>query len=299
MGLFKKIKKAFKKVVKGVKKAVKGVVKGVKKVAKKIGSSKILKALAMAAAVIVTGGAAIGAIGGTAATSTFGSWMVGASSAITSVPVVGTLFKPFAAAGKLGGNIIGGTTDLLGITDKATRMGYKLDASGKYVVDTTKTFSTGKGQKFFKPFETKGQTLAGAKAGNYGTIGVGKVVDPTGAVGKGTLSSGTGTLAATSGSTTGNLFKQAAISQGFSLAGSAVANEYFSEDPRGTSDSLFLETKSPLSPIQIYAAENNIDFGDIYANPTYGTGDPYYMMNAALYNQDTIGAPVSIDRSVV
>ena len=81
MGLFKKLKKAFKKIVGGVKKAVKGVIKGVKKVVKKIGSSKILKALAIAGAVIVTGGAALGAFGGTGAlaSSTFGQWMMGAS----------------------------------------------------------------------------------------------------------------------------------------------------------------------------------------------------------------------------
>ena len=49
MGLFSKIKKAFKKVTGAVKKVVKKVVKGVKKVVKKISSSKILKALAIAA----------------------------------------------------------------------------------------------------------------------------------------------------------------------------------------------------------------------------------------------------------
>ena len=64
MGLFSKIKKGFKKIFKGVKKVIKKVVKGVKKVVKKISSSKILKALAIAAAVIVTGGAAIGAFTG-------------------------------------------------------------------------------------------------------------------------------------------------------------------------------------------------------------------------------------------
>ena len=55
MGLFSKIKKGFKKIFKGVKKVIKKVVKGVKKVVKKISSSKILKALAIAAAVVVTG----------------------------------------------------------------------------------------------------------------------------------------------------------------------------------------------------------------------------------------------------
>jgi len=84
MGLFSKIKKAFKKVTGAVKKVVKKVVKGVKKVVKKISSSKILKALAIAAAVVVTGGAALTAFGsgtGLAATN-FGSWMMSTSQAV-------------------------------------------------------------------------------------------------------------------------------------------------------------------------------------------------------------------------
>ena len=99
MGLFKKFRKGFKKIVKGVKKGIKKVVKGVKKVVKKIGSSKILKALAIAAAVVVTGGAALGAMGATAASGGFTGWMVGASSAISSVPVLGTVMAPFKALG--------------------------------------------------------------------------------------------------------------------------------------------------------------------------------------------------------
>ncbi len=99
MGLFKKLKTGFKKIVKGVKKGIKKVAKGVKKVVKKIGSSKILKALAIAAAVVVTGGAALGAMGATAASGGFTGWMVGASSAISSVPVLGTVMAPFKALG--------------------------------------------------------------------------------------------------------------------------------------------------------------------------------------------------------
>ena len=96
MGLFKSLKKAFKKVVGGIKKVVKGVVKGVKKVVKKISSSKILKALAIAAAVVVTGGAALTAFGGTGAlaSSQFGTWMMSTSQSILGGSAFGT------AAGK-------------------------------------------------------------------------------------------------------------------------------------------------------------------------------------------------------
>jgi hypothetical protein len=94
----KKIKKAIKKVANGIKKGIKKVVKGVKKVVKKIGSSKILKALAIAAAVVVTGGAALGAMGATAASGGFTGWMVGASQAVTG----GTLFGTSTALARFG-----------------------------------------------------------------------------------------------------------------------------------------------------------------------------------------------------
>ena len=318
MGLFSSIKKAFKKVIKGVKKVVKKVVGGVKKVVKKIGSSKILKALAVAAAVVVTGGAAIGAFGGKLATTQFGSWMVGASQKVLGGTLFGTVkagqpllnvlkqagnfaaktvAKPFGAAGKAIGSVAGGATDLLGITDKATRMGYK-EVGGKFVVDTSKTFQ---GDSYFTK-DLSGQTLAEVKAGELGTIGTGKVIDPdTGkavygnitADASGALNANVGEQIST-GPTTGDIMKSAAINQGFNLASSAITSRYFSEDPRGQSDSLYLEGKTPLTPLQVWASQNNIDIGSVYDYPRYGTGDPGYMMNAALFSQDTIGSPVNL-----
>lgn len=319
MGLFSKIKKAFKKVVKGVKKVVKKVVGRVKKVVKKIGSSKILKALAIAAAVVVTGGAAIGAFGGKLATTKFGSWMVGASQKVLGGTLFGTTAsnplvrvlqqtgnfvaktaaKPFGAAGKAIGSVAGGIADLTPWSDKATRMGYKFDeATGKYVIDASKTFQ---GESYFTK-DLSGQTLAEVKAGELGTIGTGKVIDPdTGKAVYGNITAdASGALKAnvgeqiSTGPTTGEIMKSAAINQGFNLASSAVASKYFSEDPRGQSDSLYLEGKTPLTPLQIYASQSNINIADIYNYPTYGTGDPGYMMNAALFSQDTIGSPVNL-----
>ena len=315
MGLFSKIKKAFKKVVGGVKKAVKGVFKGVKKVVKKISSSKLLKALVIAGAIIVTGGAAIGAFGGKLATTKIGGWMVGASQKVLGGHLFGTVVKgtgnpvfnflrqtgnftskliakPFGAIGKATGSTLGAVTDTLRITDKATRMGYMLDpaGTGKYIVDPNQVFTTG---------PLQGTTLATQKAGTTGTLGVGKIVDSTGQVVPGYMSASgvpTATPPSTanvpSGPTTGQIMKQSAISTGFGLAAGAVTDKYMSEDPRGRADSLFLEGKNPLAPIQIYAAQNNIDFSNIYGTPTYGTGDPYFAMGAStLYNQDTVGMP--------
>ena len=142
MGLFKKIKKAFKKVTRGIKKAVKGVVKGVKKVVKKISSSKILKALAIAAAVVVTGGAAVAAFtGGTAASGTFAGWMMNASQAVTGGTLFGTstavaraagtaakfIASPFKAVGTALGSAAATVTDFTGLTTEAGRMGVTPD----------------------------------------------------------------------------------------------------------------------------------------------------------------------------
>jgi hypothetical protein len=315
MGLFKSIKKAFKKVTGFVKKTIKKTVGAVKKVAKKISKSKILKALAIAAAIVVTGGAAIGAFGGNLATTQFGSWMVGASQKVLGGTLFGTVktgqpilnllkqtgnfaskmvAKPFGAVGSTIGNVAGGATDLLGITDKASRMGYMVDpTTGKYVVDSSKTFQDA-GRGYFTD-DLSGQTLAQTKAGNLGTIGVGKVVDPnTGRVVQGTITGGVVNPSnAPQGMSTGQILKQSAISSGFGLATTAVANKYFSEDPKGSADSLFLEGQTPLDPIRVYASQNNINVSDIYSNPTYGTGDPYYAMNASLFSQDTIGTPTA------
>jgi len=187
MGLFKSIGKAFKKIVKGVVKVVKKVVKGVKKIVKKIGSSKILKALAIAAIIIVTGGAAIGAFGGSLATSTVGSWMVGASQAVTGGALFGTtatagtfasalqtagnvaakvIFTPFATAGTAIGNTVGAVTDFTSITSKAGRMGYieTSTGSGVFAADQSQVMKAG------ELGGVKGQTLAEYKAASTGTF---------------------------------------------------------------------------------------------------------------------------------
>jgi len=184
MGLLSKIFSGIKKVVKGVAKVVKKVVKGVGKVVKKVVRSKIFKAIAITAALIVTGGAAIGAFGGTIATSGFGTWMIGASQAITSVPFIGAIYKPFAALGTGVGKAAGATTDWLGITDKAARMGYKNvalpGAKPEWVIDPDKTYKKG----IKAAGDLAGQPLAevaGSYPGtitDYGNLAKNQMVDP-------------------------------------------------------------------------------------------------------------------------
>jgi|TARA_R110002073_G_scaffold8258_3_gene46008 hypothetical protein len=140
MGLFKKLKKAFKKITGGIKKAVKGVLKGVKKVVKKISKSKLFKAIVIAAAIYVTGGAAISAFTGGTATGFAGSWMAGATNLAAGTGLTatgaaagtwtaaaqtaaGVLATPFAAVGTALGSGAAAVTDFTGLTTAAGRTG--------------------------------------------------------------------------------------------------------------------------------------------------------------------------------
>ena len=107
------------KGLKFVKKQIKKVGKVVKKVFKKIKKSKILKAIALVGAAIVTGGAFVGAYGGTLASSTVGSWLASTSAKILATPVVGTLATPFKWLGAAAGTGAGKVTDFLGFTSEA------------------------------------------------------------------------------------------------------------------------------------------------------------------------------------
>ena len=339
MGLFSSIKKAFKKIVKGVKKVVKKVVKGVKKVVKKIGSSKILKALAIAAAIIVTGGAAIGAFGGSLATSTVGSWMVGASQAGTGGALFGTtatgalgalqtagnlaakvIFKPFAAVGTAAGSTLGAVTDFAGITSEATRMGYIETSPGVFAADQSQVMKAGEFGG------VKGQTLAEYKAASTGTYinpaGVrtslqsGQFFNPTTGLpqnmdaaqlteagfdpAKVTVNAqgqvvdiSTNTVVSTTGSEylTGNRWGDYALKTGVGVvAGVAqgyATQELYGQDESGVMTPLANEGKEYHDALQVYAAQNNINFEDIYNQLTFGTADPIYSMNADLYSQQT------------
>ena len=130
MGLFKKLKKAFKKVTGFVKKTIKKTVKAVKKIGKKIKSSKILKALVIAAAIVVTGGAAMGALGATTGAGLFGSaaaaggtgfagWMTGTAASLTSTALGSALATPFTMLGTGIGTVLGGATGAFAISNAA------------------------------------------------------------------------------------------------------------------------------------------------------------------------------------
>ena len=289
MGLFKKLKKAFKKIVGGVKKVVKKVVKGVKKVAKKIGSSKILKALAIAAAVVVTGGAAIGAFTGGTATG-FAGWMMNASNAVSSGALFGsaagktgaakfftqagnfltkTAAKPFASAGTSIGNITAGITDFTGLTTEVGRTGFTREQNllneamdknlGKFDGSSYKEVKPGEFE-FYNPegevidtlnLNTNSTKFFDTKAGDF-VSSVGRQV-----VG--------------------------------GVATGAIMAKITETDPTGTSVGAGgQERAGAFDPLRIYASENNINVSDIYNQALYGNADPSSMFGSQLYSQETI-----------
>ena len=105
MGLLSKIFSGIKKVVKGVAKGIKKVVKGVGKVVKKVAKSKIFKAMLVAAAIYVTGGAAAGAFGST------GAWATSVSNFMGSGTFLAKVATPFAKLGTALGTGARGVSD--------------------------------------------------------------------------------------------------------------------------------------------------------------------------------------------
>ena len=316
MGLFSKIKKGFKKIFKGIKKVVKKVVKRVKKVVKKISSSKILKALAIAAAVIVTGGAALTAFGGTGAlaTSNFGTWMMSTSQSVLG----GTAFG--SAAGKKGiakfltqaGNFAAKTV--------AKPFGAVGGAAGSTARVGANLLT---GQSAFAPGTAVGAPTPFSGAALSGQLDYSQVVyDP---VNQGYLNNNTGlpltqeqvnqlpksftsTINKAGGGldSDGNIidvsttpaaqsgFRQVAGRVGETVAGSVlsgVAAQYIAGDPepQGSMSGAAYEGGEYMDPLKVYAAQQGINTDDIYSHMMYGNQDPSSQYGNQLYQQQTFG----------
>jgi len=315
MGLFKKIKKAFKKVVKGVKKAVKKVVKGVKKVVKKISSSKILKALVIAAAVVVTGGAALTAFGGTSAvaSSTFGQWMMGTSAKVLGGTAFGTggnflaktgnflaktAAKPFGAVGgalgstaRVGANILTGQSAFAAgpaagapVPFSGAALSGQRDMSNFTDAELKKEFNlTDEQLDYFKEdiFAQEGAVIA-KDADSFAKT----VADPSQAVKYSAPSTKrTRFLDTRAGSFVADVGTRVLTDV---TTGAAMA-KLTETDPTGAvGSSGRQEGASGFDPLMIYAAANNMDIASIYNQPMYGNADPSSIYGSQLYNQNTI-----------
>jgi len=316
MGLFSKIKKAFKKVVKKVAGGIKKVVKGVGKVVKKISKSKLFKAILMAGAIIVTGGAAIGAftggvgLAGTGTFAQFGNWMMAKSQLVTGGTLFGsaagktgiskaltqtgnflaqTAAKPFSAVGSALGSAAGTLTDFTGLTTEASRFGVENIAydpvnqgfvntkTGEIVTEKALT-DTGLSQAYVDTMKTTGSYLD--QAGNIVRAGE-AVVTPTATKAADTLT----------GSKWGDFALNTATNLGTSVATGYALNKLTAGDPTGQMAGLAYEGETRLDPLQIYSGGQALSVDGIYQNMMYGTGDPYYQASTELFKQQTIGVP--------
>jgi len=281
MGLFKKLKKVFKKVTGFVKKTIKKTVKAVKKIGKKIKSSKILKALAIAAAIVVTGGSALTAFGGTGtlATSKLGTFMMNTSANMLGGTVFGsstlgkignfaikTVSKPFGAVGStLGSTARVGTNILTGKPAFQAGQGVISETGNPLVSQGAGNVPTG-GQAAAAPFS--GTAFAGNQPTSTNTGG-----------------GGGGSMAANAKQFAGNLAGDVVTG----LAVGYAQQEILGGDATGGYGSnLRVEGASPQDPLQIYAAGKGIDVGSIYNNMSYGTADPSFAAGADLYTQQTM-----------
>ena len=322
MGLFKKIKKAFKKVVKGVKKAVKKVVKGVKKVVKKVSSSKILKALAIAAAVVVTGGAALTAFGGTGAvaSSGFGQWMMTTSANVLGGTAFGsaaakkgvgkfltqtgnflakTAAKPFGAAGgalgstaRVGANILTGQSAFApGTAVGAPTPFSKAALTGQ--MNTSNIYYDEKANMYFDnstgtPVPLNRDEVARlpdsfTKQDDFGIPQGANTLNEAGEVVKATADAAQSTGLREFGRTVGTNVATNV------LTGAAMQSIQGDPELRGTTlPGGGKEGAGAFDPLRIYASENNINVSDIYNQVLYGNADPSSMFGSQLYSQETI-----------
>jgi hypothetical protein len=325
MGLFKKLKKAFKKVTGFVKKIVKKTVKAVKKVGKKIASSKILKALAIAAAVVVTGGAALTAFGGTGAlaSSQFGSWMMATSqsvlggtafgSAAAMKPGVGkfltqtgnflakTAAKPFGAVGgALGSTARVGANILTGAEGGAFAPGQAAAAPAPFsssaltgqrdmsnLTDAELKIEYNLTDEELDYFKEDMFAQEGSVIAKDGDSFAKTVTDPSQAVKYSAPSTEPGFFDTTAGKVTSFVGRNV----GGALLQGATA-QYIQGDPQqqGSMAGAAYEGESNLGALLITQAEKVGNVSDIYNRITYGNADPGTQYSNNLYKQATFGA---------
>jgi hypothetical protein len=315
MGLFSKIKKAFKKITSKVKKVVKKVVKGVKKVVKKIGSSKILKAIAIAGAAIVTGGAALGAFGSGAGLSAtkFGTWMMGTSQKALAGNLFGgsgvlskignfavqTASKPFGAVGgalgstaRVGANILTGQSAFAAgpavgapVPFSGAALSGQMNTENIYYDEQSNMFmdnSSGSPVPLTRD-EVARLPESFTKLDDFGIPQGANTLNEAGEVVKATADAAQSTGLREFGRTVGtrvatNVFTGAAMS--------AIQGD---PELRGTTlPGGGQERAGAFDPLRIYASENNINVSDIYNQVLYGNADPSSMYGSQLYSQETI-----------
>jgi hypothetical protein len=327
MGLFKKLKRAFKKVVKGIGNGIKKTLSAINKVQKKIRKSKLFKALVIAAAVVVTGGAALSAMGATTGAGLFGSaaaaggtgfagWMTGTAASLTSTTVGAALATPFTALG----TAIGSTAVALGVpaisnagaaATTATSASTALTASQSAALTpgvnpATIAAGTPTGVSFTgipTTAATPGLTSTATSSIAAGTDALTGQLTALSSTTPATIAAGTPTGVALSGSTTAAeasasfASKYPRTTKFLSTVGTGVATsvatgyamQQIAGDPelQGSMSGLRTEGATQFDPLRIYAAERGIADTDISKYFTFG--NTAEAGNMPLFQQQTIG----------
>ena len=267
MGLLKSLFKGIKNIVKGVVKGIKNVVKGVAKVVKKVAKSKVFKAILIAAAIYVTGGAAAGAFGST------GAWATSVSNFMASGTFLSTVATPFAKLGTELGTGARGVSDWAGWTTKGAELG----ASGiTEVVPLTaeESFKAGLQEIDLSTLPQKRLTAeevfkAGLQEIDLSTLPQKKAITKT----RSKWVQGLGSWAkGVAGS----------VTSGY------ILNELQGEDPAGTMFAGDIEGKGYFDPLTIYGMDGRpLDMNSIYESLLYGNIDPFAGKDP-LYTQATV-----------
>ena len=248
-----------KKIVKKVKKGIKKIGSGVKKVFKKLKKSKLLKTIAIVGAALVTGGAAVGAFGGSLASSTIGKALIASKNFIMGIPGVSFVAKPFEYAGTMLGTGAGKVTEFLGVTTEAGRQYVPGVSESVGAADVGKVFDAKTGVEI--PLEELGTKTAEELAKEAATT-----------------------------STAGQIIGDIARGVGTSVA-TGAAMQYIQGEPEpvgAVGAGLGEERGINLTPLEVAYAQSGVDLSNIYNNLTFGTADPGFL-SSSLYQQPTIG----------
>ncbi len=261
------------KVGRKIKKGIKKVFKGIKKVVNKVSKSKLFKTIALVGAALVTGGASVGAFGGTLAKSKIGQALIGAKNFITSLPVVGTVAKPFEFLGTTLGTGAGKVTDFLGFTSEAGRLNLDKIAfdpvNNSYLnIETGKPLTAAEISNLPDYFKNAAQVSGSYLDSSGKIVRAGEQVE---------IPQQTG-------------FFDTGVGQVVRDAGLSYVESQLQPDPEisGTYVGYGGDEQSMLDPLQVSFAQPAVNIGDAYSTLQFGTADPGYLATD-LYRQETVG----------
>lgn len=277
-----------KKIVKKVKKGVKKIGKSIKKTFKKFNLKKALKIAAIAAAVVVTGGAAVSAFTGGTATG-FGGWLMNAGNAITNFSVgglpIGQVLKPAEWLGTGLGKGARALTDFTGITDAQNYGQVQSPDQAKEILKRSGMTPETMGKLSDEAATNLAQSYVDTQSG-VGRLTQASISQASGMpLPPAETTEATGFFSTPTGQVVGEVGKNVFTSAATGYIRSELQGE---PEPYGSVGyGLGEERGIDLNPLQVAYSQAGVDINSAYENLTFGTGDIGYL-NANLYRQQTL-----------